>query len=215
MLLSTTYERAFRDFKKYRGSIMGVFSDMQFPKGGAPHADAGRDLVQAIRKLEPDVPIALQSSHAENREVARELGVGFLLKGSPDFLGKLRRYLKGHLFFGDFVFRNDLDEEVGRAQDLKTLVEQLAIVAAGSVAHHALQHDFSRWLRAHGEISLANKLRPRLLEDYASVEALRDSLITDVDRYRRERSRGSVNPFQAELFDGEEGIVQIGEGSDG
>jgi len=213
VLLSTTYERAFRDFKRYRGSIMGVFSDMQFPKGGAPHADAGRDLVQAIRELEPDVPIALQSSHAENREVARELGVGFLLKGSPDFLGKLRRYLKGHLFFGDFVFRNDLDEEVGRAQDLRTLVEQLGTVPAESVTHHALRHDFSRWLRAHGEISLANKLRPRLLEDYASVEALRDSLITDVDKYRRERSRGSVNPFQAEFFDGEEGIVQIGEGS--
>jgi hypothetical protein len=192
---------------------MGVFSDMQFPKGGRPYPDAGRDLVKAMRELEPDVPIALQSSHEENREVAKELGVGFLLKGSPDFLGKLRRYMKGHLFFGDFVFRDDDGEEVDRAPDLKTLVEKLETVSAESVAHHALLHDFSRWLRAHGEISLANQLRPRLLEDYVSVEELRDSLITDIDKYRRERSRGSVNPFEAELFDGEEGIVQIGEGS--
>jgi CheY-like chemotaxis protein len=213
VLLSTTYERAFRDFQRYRGSVMGVFSDMQFPKGGASHANAGRDLVEAMRELESDVPVALQSSHEENKIVAEELGVGFLLKGSPDFLGQLRRYLKGHLFFGDFVFRNEAGEEMGRAQDLKTLVEQLAIVPADSMVRHAQQHDFSRWLRAHGEISLANKLRPRRLEDYDSVEALRDNLITDLDKYRRERSRGSVNPFQAELFDGEEGIVQIGEGS--
>ena len=54
-------------------------------------------------------------------------------------------------------------------------VEKLETVPAESVAHHALLHDFSRWLRAHGEISLANQLRPRLLEDYASVEGLRDS----------------------------------------
>lgn len=213
VLLSTTYERAWRDFERYQSSIMGVFSDMQFPKGGAPHADAGRDLVQAIRAVAPDVPVALQSSHEENRAVARELGVGFLLKGSPDFLAQLRRYLRGHLFFGDFVFRLPDGSECDRAKDLRELVEKLAVVPAESVAYHATRHDFSRWLRAHGEIGLANHLRPRLLEDFPSVEVLRESLITDIDRYRRERSRGSVNPFLAELFDGEEGIVQIGEGS--
>lgn len=213
ILLATTYERALKDFQRYRASIMGVFSDMQFPRRGRSDPDAGRALVQAVRELEPEVPISLQSSHEENRAVAEELVVGFLLKGSPDFLQQLRRYLSEHLFFGDFVFRNDRGEEVARAADLKGLVDVLAWVPAESVAYHARRHDFSRWLRARAEFGVAAQLRPRLLEDFPTVESLRDSLVRDIDRYRRERNRGSVNPFRPDLFDGEEGIVMIGGGS--
>ncbi len=213
ILLATNYERALEDFRRYRSSIMGVFSDMQFPRGGVSDPGAGRALVGAIRELEPETPISLQSSHEENRVAAEELDVGFLLKGSPDFLHQLRRYLSEHLFFGDFVFRDALGGEVARASDLKELVARLAEVPGESVAYHALRHDFSRWLRARAEFGLAGQLRPRLLEDYPDVEALRTSLVRDIDRYRRERNRGSVNPFRYEPFDGEEGIVQIGGGS--
>jgi DNA-binding NarL/FixJ family response regulator len=213
ILLTTTYEKALTDFQQYRTSIMGVFSDMQFPKGGESYPDAGRELVQAIRELEPEIPISLQSSHEENRRVAEELDVGFLLKGSPDFLHQLRRYLSEHLFFGDFVFRDQQGRELDRAADLKDLVKKLHAVPAESVAYHAMRHDFSRWLRARAEFGLASRLRPRKFEDFPTVEALRDTLISEIDRHRRERVRGSVNPFRSEFFDGQEGIVQIGGGS--
>ena len=213
ILLATTYERAWRIFEKYQAAIMGVFSDMRFPRGGEAYSDAGRDLVLAIRELRPEIPIALQSSHEANRAVAEELDVGFLLKGSPDFLRQLRRYLSERLFFGDFVFRGEDGAEVARAADLKALVEKLRTVPATSVAFHASRHDFSRWLRARAELGLAAKLRPRVIEDYADAEELRASLVRDIDRYRRERNRGSVTPFRPDLFDGEEGLVQIGDGS--
>lgn len=213
ILLATTYERAIQDFERYRSSIMGVFSDMQFPREGVSDPEAGRALVHAVRALEPEVPISLQSSHEDNSSVAAELGVGFLLKGSPNFLLQLRRYLSEHLFFGDFVFRDEAGVELGRAADLKALVAGLRTIPAESIAYHALRHDFSRWLRARAEFGLAGKLRPRVLEDYESVEALRDSLSADIEAYRRERNRGSVSPFREDLFDGEEGLVQIGGGS--
>ncbi len=213
ILLATTFERALEDFREYRHSVMGVFSDMRFPRGGVADPDAGRALVRAVRELEPEVPVALQSSHEENRRVAEELDVGFLLKDSPDFLHRLHQYLSEHLFFGDFVFRAPDGREVARARDMKELVRALRTIPEESLAFHALRHDFSRWLRARAEFGLATRLRPRLLQDFPSVEALRDSLVGDVDRYRRERARGSVNPFRAATFDGEEGLVQIGGGS--
>jgi hypothetical protein len=213
ILLATTWERAMADFRAYRHAVMGIFSDMRFPRQGAPDPDAGRALVGAVRELEPEVPIALQSSWEENRRVAEELEVGFLLKGSPDFLHQLRRYLSEHLFFGDFVFRDPEGREIARARDMRELVEALQTVPPESLAYHALRHDFSRWLRARAEFGLATRLRPRLLQDFPSVEELRRSLVRDVDRYRRERARGSVNPFRPESFDGEEGLVQIGGGS--
>ena len=213
ILLATDYERGWRIVEQYQSAIMGVFSDMRFPRDGEAYADAGRDLVLAIRTLMPEVPIALQSSHEANRRVAEELGVGFLLKDSPDFLRQLKRYLSERLFFGDFVFRDTDGSEIERAADLKALVAKLRTVPAASVAYHARRHDFSRWLRARAEFGLAGKLRPRMLEDYADADELRDTLVRDIDRYRRERSRGSVNPYRPELFDGEEGLVQIGGGS--
>ena len=213
VLLATTYEHAFSVFEQYRSSIMGVFSDMRFPRDGASSATAGEELVAAIRALEPEVPIALQSSHEGNRAVAAALGVGFMLKGSPDFLGQVRAYLSSHLFFGDFIFREAAGFEITRAKDLKSLVGLLVVAPADSVAFHARRHDFSRWLRARGEFGLASKLRARVVADYESVEDLRQSLVHDIDRYRRERNRGSVVPFRVGLFDGEEGLVQIGGGS--
>jgi CheY-like chemotaxis protein len=213
ILLSTTFERALDDFDRYGETIMGVFSDMSFPKGEEHSRTAGRDLVLAIREIAPDVPIVLQSSHEENDTIANDLEVGFLHKRSPDFLARLRQYMSSHLFFGDFIFRSPSGEELDRAPDLKTLVEKLRTVPAESLAFHAQRHDFSRWLRARAEFGLAAELRPRLLEDFPDVETLRDSLVRDIDRYRRERSRGSVNPFRDQFFDGEEGMVQIGGGS--
>ena len=213
ILLSTTYERALRDFEQYRGSIMGVFSDMGFPRDGEHSQTAGRELVMAIREQEPQIPIVLQSSRAQNEEVAKELGVEFLRKWSPDFLQQLRRYLSEHLFFGDFVFRDSEGEEIARAADLKSFVQKLREVPEESIRYHGSKHDFSRWLRARTEFGLAGALRPQTLDDYESIEHLRDSLVRDIDRYRRERSRGSVTPFRDALFDGEEGIVLIGNGS--
>ena len=43
--------------------------------------------------------------------------------------------------------------------------------------HHAGRNHFSRWLKARTEFALAEELRPRTLDDYASPQALRESLI--------------------------------------
>lgn len=213
ILLATTFERAMRDFEAYRDSVMGVFSDMEFQKNGILTRTAGLNLARSIRKLQPDIPIVLQSSNPDNAAEAERLEAGFLLKGSPDLLGQLRRALTGDLFFGDFVFRDEEGEELDRAEDLKTLVECLRTIPGESIGFHAARNDFSRWLRARAEFGLAAHLRPRRLEDFDSVEHLRRELIHTVDRYRRERNRGTVTRFRPDLFDAEEGIVQIGEGS--
>ena len=213
ILLATTFERAMRDFEAYQDSVMGVFSDMEFKQGGALSRSAGLNLARSIRKLQPDVPIVLQSTNPDNAAEAEALGAGFLLKGSPDLLRQLREALSGDLFFGDFVFRNASQRELARAEDLKSLVKALETVDAESIAFHAARNDFSRWLRARAEFGLAAHLRPRRLEDFESVEDLRLELVDSIDRYRRERNRGTVTPFRPDFFDAEEGIVLIGEGS--
>ncbi len=218
IVLATNFEEAWSCFHRYRYNVMGVMSDVQFPR--EMNADssplAGLELAQRIREIRSDVPILLQSSNPRFRETAESLGTGFLLKGSPVMLEDIRSYLTQHFYFGDFVFRMEEDgEEVDRARDLRSLLEKLETVPAGSIGFHAARNDFSSWLRARGEFALAYRLRPRQVSDYASLEDLRGDLIQSIGAYRREQSRSTVADFDPEVLSYAGGIMRIGGGSIG
>ena len=112
VLLCSTFEEAWQYFTKYRYNILGIISDIQFPRDGEMSGSAGLDLAKRIREASPDIPIVLQSSNPKFRETAEAVGTGFLLKGSPVMMDEIRQYLTRHFYFGDFVFRRESGEEV-------------------------------------------------------------------------------------------------------
>jgi CheY-like chemotaxis protein len=218
ILLATTFNEAWSYFNTYQSNVMGVVSDIQFPReeGGKVSPSAGLELAQRIREARPDIPILLQSSNPEFKETAESVASGFLLKGSPVMLDEIRRYLTDHSFFGDFVFRMGRNgEEVDRAADLRSLLEKLETVPAESIGFHGARHDFSSWLRARGEFALAYRLRPRQVSDYESLEDLREDLIRSIGAYRREQSRSTVADYDPDVLSYAGGIMRIGGGSIG
>jgi len=215
ILLASTFEEAMAYFDRYRYNVMGVISDIQFPKDGKPSSTAGLELAQRIREARPEIPILLQSSNPAFQAEAEGVGTGFLLKGSPEMLEEIRHYLTSYSFFGDFVFRVPSGEEVGRARDLRSLLEKLEAVPPESIVYHAAKNDFSSWLRARGEFALAYRLRPRQVSDYPTPEDLRQDLIQSIAAHRRERSRSTVADFDPEVLDEAGGIMRIGGGSIG
>ena len=166
-----------------------------------------------MRAAYPDVPIVLHSSRPENEALAHSVGADFLLKGSPLLLQELRDVMLEHFGFGDFVFRRPDGTEVGRAADLRGLEEQLATVPEESIVHHAGRNHFSRWLKARTEFTLADELRPRTLDDYASPQALRESLIRSIASYRLEQARTLVTDFDRGDFDLSGDFYRMGGGS--
>ncbi len=218
ILLATTFDEALSYFTTFQPNVMGVISDIQFPreKGGKVSPSAGLDLAKQIKEARPDIPILLQSSNPEFKEKAESVASGFLLKGSPVMLDEIRQYLTDHSFFGDFVFRlGDNGEEVDRAGDLRSLLEKLQTVPTESIGYHGARHDFSSWLRARGEFALAYRLRPRQVSDYGSLEDLREDLIQSIGAYRREQSRSTVADYDPEVLSYSGGIMRIGGGSIG
>ena len=213
ILLASSYEEAWEYFSRFREDVLGVFSDIEFPRDGKRDPDAGATLASRIREARPDVPIALQSSYEENEELAERLNASFLLKGSPDMLARLRELLIEKFFFGDFVFRLPSGEELDRARNLKELVEKLRTVPAESIAYHGVRNDFSSWLRARAEFEPASKLRRRKVSDFDTLEDVRRSVIRAIDEFRRERTRGTVADFHPATFDPTMGIARIGGGS--
>lgn len=215
ILLCTTYEEAWSYYEKYQDFVLGIISDINFKRNGIRDRTAGITFTQTVRSQHPDIPILLQSSNQEFSEKAREMGVGFLLKGSPTLLHDLRDFMLNNFGFGDFVFRTRNGREVGRAYNLKSLEEQLTIVPDESILHHSERNHFSNWLKARTEFGLAHQLRPRKISDFASVSALRSELIHSLRFYREVQQRGVITEFSKETFDPKNSFARIGLGSIG
>jgi len=213
VLLCETYEEAWEYFSTYQEHILGVISDIEFPRGGQLNREAGVDLARRVHEARPDVPIMLQSSLPQNEELARQAGVSFLLKGSPLLLHQLRKFIVENFGFGEFVFLMPDGSVIDRAGSLKSLAKKLRTVPAESLAFHGERNHFSNWLKARGEFSLAHNLRPRKVADYKTVEDLRQDLIASIDEYRLARDRIFVADFDRETFDSSSRMSRIGGGS--
>jgi CheY-like chemotaxis protein len=201
ILLCNSFEEAWECFTRYREHVLGIISDIEFPRGGDLARDAGFELARLAKEQVGDLPILLQSSRPEYAERARAAGTEFLRKGSETLLADLRRFMTESFAFGDFVFRTPDGAEVGRATDLKGLEEALRAVPAASIAYHAERNHFSNWFTARTEFALAHKLRPRQVSDFPTIEDLRHDLIGSIADYRREQSERLVGDFDRAAFD--------------
>jgi CheY-like chemotaxis protein len=214
ILLSSNYEEASALVTTYRDYLLGVVSDVEFPRNGTLDVDSGFSLAAMVREEVPDVPIVLQTSRAEFRERAYAEGYSFLRKRSPTLLRDLQGLMIDQFGFGDFVFRQSDRREVSRAKDLNELEQQLHEVSLESLAYHSQSNHFSRWLRARTEFALAQKLRPRKVSDFSTLEDLRRDLIESIAEYRSEQSQVLIGDFNAATFKSSEALfLRVGGGS--
>jgi len=213
ILLCTNYEEAWDYFEKYKELILGIISDIAFPKNGELDDTAGIQFTKAVKESISDIPILLTSNDQSNEVDAKNAGASFILKDSPILITKLQHFMNNNFGFGDFIFKTADGVEVGRANDLISMEEQLKIVPMKSIEYHAEKNHFSNWFKARTEFWLAHQLRPRKVSDYETGEALREYLVHSVHDYRMVRQRGIITDFNKETFDPDSSFARIGGGS--
>ena len=213
ILLAENYEDALALFDKYRKYLLGVISDIQFPRNGETDSSAGIRLAQVMKEELNDLPILLQSSDQSKAEQAHSCDAGFLNKQSPKLLGKLSKFINRNFGFGDFVFRLPDATELDRAGNFRQMQECIERVDIQSLLFHAERNHFSNWLIARGEFPLAGLLKPRRVSDFGEAEELRTFLLETLSRFRHERQSGMVTDFKRELYDGHAEFLRIGDGS--
>ncbi len=213
ILLCQTYEEAWNYYKTYKEHILGIISDIDFPREGKPDHGAGIRFAKAARIENPELPIMLQSLTADFEAEAKALNLSFMTKDSPDPAGSIRRFMIEYFAFGDFVFRTPEGFEVGRATDLASLREQLQIVPEESIRFHAERNHFSNWLKARTEFWLAHRVRPRKVSDFPTIQELRKDIIFSLGAYSRYQQRGIIAEFKKDTFEPQTSFARIGEGS--
>jgi CheY-like chemotaxis protein len=213
IILCQTYEEAWHHYETYKEHILGVISDIDFPRNGKPDHGAGIKFAKAVRSEHPELPVLLQSLTSDYEAEAKRLNLSFMPKDSPNAALHLRQFMTEYFSFGDFVFRTPEGHEVGRAADLKSLREQLGYVPEESIRFHAERNHFSNWLKARTEFWLAHKVRPRKVSDFPTVADLRKDLISSLGAYTRLQQRGLITEFKKDAFDPDTSFARIGGGS--
>ena len=176
ILLTPNYETAQKFFKKYKDNMIGIISDIKFPRKGIRQSEAGIKFAKWARGIDPSVPILLQSTNKGNEKLAENLNLSFLHKHSPTLLNDLRNFMIENFGFGDFIFRLPSRVEVDRATNVNEFIKCMNTIPDESLLYHASSHHFSNWLAARTEFELASKLRPIFASDFKSVKSLRSYL---------------------------------------
>ena len=105
ILLAENFEDAWELFRKYKKYLLGVVSDIQFPRGGKSSATAGIELARMMKRKVADLPVLLQSSDKSQAMAAEARDSAFLNKQSPTLLNELSTFINENFGFGDFVFK--------------------------------------------------------------------------------------------------------------
>ncbi len=213
ILLCSSYEEAWHYYKKYEEYLLGIVVDVEFPRKGNLDPKAGIRFARAVKKAYFDVPVLLQSDSPDHAQAAHDLGAAFILKTSPLLLHEVQQFMHYNFSFGPFIFRLPDGTEVGRAENLRSMEEQIKIVPIDSIRYHAENNHFSNWLKARTEFWLAHKLRPRRVSEYQDVESLRLYLLEIFKENRKLKERGRISDFNSEFFDPEESFARLGGGS--
>ncbi|MDF1544940.1 MAG: PEP/pyruvate-binding domain-containing protein [bacterium] len=213
ILLCSTYEEAWDYYRRHENCIIGVISDIEFPRQGKMDSEAGIEFARQVKKSHFDIPVLLQSDCEDCREIAEEMEVSFLMKTSSKLLKNLKEFMRHNMSFGEFVFRMPDGEEVGRAEDLKSLERKLHTIPDESLLYHAERNHFSNWFKARTEFWLAHSLRPKKITDYDSADSMRRHLITSLQDFRKQQFLGSISDFDPQTFDTASGFSRIGSGS--
>ena len=222
ILMATNYTDAVNMYERYKNNMLGVISDVGFVinKGDDPSTeklDAGIDLCNLIRKDNPTMPFLMQSSQESMKEIAEQLGVGFVVKNSKTLIHEIGEYIGREFAFGDFVLTDpETGDEIARAEDLLGL-EKLLHAITDTVLYNVVTTTYlSKWLLSRGIFSLGNSFRELTLNEFNNdITAVRQFLTESIRDYRIKQGLGVVARFSPETYNDAIWFSRLGNGSIG
>ncbi|MEN8222082.1 MAG: PEP/pyruvate-binding domain-containing protein, partial [Acidobacteriota bacterium] len=213
IIMAETYEQGIELYSKYKKNLLGIISDIRFPREGKINPKAGFKFAKKIKEDIPDLPILLQSSDSGNRDKAYSMGLDFLNKYSNNMLQELQNFILKNFGFGDFIFRNEAGSEIGRARNLHEFRKMIDIIPDESLGYHAGKNHISIWLRARTEFETAEKLRPKKISDFSDIGGLRSFIRREIQNLLTKNQYGVITDFGQVTFDSENSFVRLGSGS--
>jgi len=227
ILLAETFEEGMDYFNKYKDYVLGIVTDIRYPRNGKEDPEAGYALSREVRKVSKFIPILMQSSEKVNRVKSLSPGTSFLNKNSPSLLQDLQHFLLNYLGFGDFIFLRpkkrrakikdghlpgDIPEEmveITRASNMHEFVRKLQEVPLESIQFHSERNHFSNWLFARCEFSPAMRMQPKKASDFTDLNEVRKYLLDTFNESRRHKQRAVITDFAQQKYEFDSSFTRL------
>lgn len=214
VMLARDYEEAVEIYNEYKDQMMGIISDVSFTREGKKDRQAGLKLAKYLRSQDPYLPIIVESSDSENREMMGDFGGVFLDKNSKKLPVDLGEAIMNNFGFGEFVIRDPkTGSEIMRIADLQDLQKRINDIPDDSLIYHGEHNDFSRWLYSRALFPIAQVLKERRFSRISDAPAMRQLCLDMIAKYRKMKNRGVVAEFHKGRFDRFSNFARIGQGS--
>ncbi|MCM1476159.1 MAG: phosphoenolpyruvate synthase [Muribaculaceae bacterium] len=214
VLLARDYEEAVALYEKYGSNVLGIISDVRFPREGKKDPGAGMKFAAWVRSRDPYMPFIIESQESVNRDPAEKAGYVFIDKNSKTLPQDLRRALRSDFRFGDFPV---VDPATGREiiclQNLKDLQKKIFDIPDEALYRMCSRNQVSRWLYSRALFPIADAIKSFRFTDLSEAEAVRRLIFECIVKYRRMKNRGVVAVFKKGRFDKYSNFARIGEGS--
>ena len=212
IILVSNYENAIKMFEKYKNNIIGIVSDVRFPKNGSIDDRAGIKLIKHVRERSKHIPIVLHSTDKNHIDNALRYNAAFLHKGSSTLLQDLETFMIDNFGFGDFTFRDKRKKIISKASTVKELRDQLKTIPDSSLKFHSSKNHFSNWLAIRGELRIASNLRPLKIQNF-KLDILRNLLIDHLDIALLNRKDKQIVEYDSDKNEELQNFIRLGTGS--
>ena len=214
ILLAQNYEEAISYFNQYKDNLLGIISDIRFPKKNKKDLKAGIKFSEYVQSRDEGIPIILQTTDISISNNVLHITDLLLNKNSSTLYYDLKDLIIQNFGFGKFIFQNvDKNQDKIEASNIKELLSGILNISSESLIYHASRNHFSNWLSVRGEFNLANEFRKLKnshfdnIEDRRSyhVELLENALLNRKEKFKLVQFKNAT--FENSNF------LRIGKGS--
>ncbi|MDE6806027.1 MAG: PEP/pyruvate-binding domain-containing protein, partial [Muribaculaceae bacterium] len=214
VLLARDYNEACELFDRYGQNMLGIISDVRFPRDGVKDPQAGFRFARYVHERDPYMPIIIESQESENAIRAGEEELVFLDKNSKTLPLDLRRAATKYFGFGDFIVRDLKDgHELTRISNLKEMQQNVFDIPDKELFELCASNEVSRWFSSRALFPIAEAIKKFRFNSMEEAETVRKLIFECIVKYRRMKNRGVVAIFQPDRFDRYSNFARIGEGS--
>ncbi len=214
VLLATNMEEAKQALVDYGSSLVAVVTDMRFHQNGTHDTTAGVNLIQQIRELKDNIPILLQTSEENGKELAAEMNVGYLDKRSPTLIEDMGKALVEHMDFGNLVFTQANGNLARTIRNVREFGAALEHSPADQIFRSYSSGSMIRWLKIQTELELASLLQEETPAS-GSPEIVSRQLRSSYKSWMAKQHRGYVTQYSRSFHEDELTFSRMGNGSMG
>lgn len=216
VIIADHFEMAERLFHQYRPYLMGVIGSSELDQECRPEARMGLDLLRTVRTETPDLPFLFLTENREDGQAAEKLKAVAVNAVETKLKTTLVDYGREFFGFGDLVFKDKNQKEIGRVRSFNQLKAVIDNIPDDIILKIARTPSLARWLYARGEIVLADHLQKRFSEGERDRPGDVRQILEETLQVRRiTRQKRIVTDFDRNSEAGLKGFVKIGHGSMG